>query len=191
LPDLLRGFHAQEICNPVFGVADAAGRGVVSARAFAPAAFRGGTSDEAPMSVSSLSAAQSPIPISLLSQPNNVAADDFSADDSEDGATTANGLTGSTTVSLSNQTLQTLLGLQQDSSTQNTQATQTPPKAHHHGHGHGGGGGSSDTLENILAAADDSSSTTAGASTTSTTAGAPSDPLDPDAQNQQSSQAPL
>lgn len=143
------------------------------------------------MSVSSLSAAQSPIPISLLSQPNNVAADDFSADDSEDGATTANGLTGSTTVSLSNQTLQTLLGLQQDSSTQNTQATQTPPKAHHHGHGHGGGGGSSDTLENILAAADDSSSTTAGASTTSTTAGAPSDPLDPDAQNQQSSQAPL
>ena len=127
------------------------------------------------MSVSSLSAAQSPIPLSLLSQPNNVAADDFSADDSDDIATASNALTGSPTASLSNQTLQTLLGLQQDNSTQNTQ---TPPKAHHHhgGHGHGGG---SDTLESILADTD---------SDTGTTAGAPSDPLDPDAQN---SQTPL
>jgi hypothetical protein len=132
------------------------------------------------MSISSLSAAQSQIPLSLLAQPNNVASDDFSADDSEDSAATSNALTGSTTASLSNQTLQTLLGLQQDSSTQNTQA---PPKAHHHGHGHGhGGGGSSDTLESILDAADGGASTTAGA---------PSDPLDPDAQNQQTSQAPL
>lgn len=131
------------------------------------------------MSISSVGAAASQLPLSLLSQLNGAASDIFSGDDGaeESASATSNALTGSTTASLSNQTLQTLLGLQQDSSTQNTQA---PPKAHHHHHhGHGHGGGGSDTLESILDAADSSTDTA------STTAGAPSDPLDPEAQNPQ------
>ena len=129
------------------------------------------------MSISSVGAAASQLPLSLLSQLNSAASDIFSGDDGaeESAPATSNALTGSTTASLSNQTLQTLLGLQQDSSTQNTQA---PPKAHHH-HGHGHGGGGSDTLDSILDAADSSTDTA------STTAGAPSDPLDPEAQNPQ------
>ena len=143
------------------------------------------------MTVSNVSNTPNPIPLSQLSQPSPVAQDDFSDDDGGDvqEASPANALSGSPTAALSSQTLQTLLGLQQDPSTQNTQ---TPPKAHHHGHGHhgGGGGSSGDTLENILAAADDSTSTATGE--TDTTAGGPSDPLDPQAQNpSQTQQAPL